>query len=163
MDEELLASALRAYARTVNASDPIRLALWDQRGLTRGQIRLMSSLIDRDGQSAGELAGALSVRPPTITGLTDRLVKMGLIRRENDDRDRRVVRLRATDRGRDTMHEIDAATRDFFDRAFEGLGEAKVRTLVDLLNEFAETAHALGAGSTLQDAPHEDRARAAGA
>ena len=46
------------------------------------QLRLMFSLLESDGQMLSDLAAEMHVTPPTITGLTDRLVKRDLARAE---------------------------------------------------------------------------------
>lgn len=47
----------------------------------------------------GEVAEMLSVTPPTATSIVNRLVSRGLIRRERDNNDRRVVKLRLLSKG----------------------------------------------------------------
>jgi DNA-binding MarR family transcriptional regulator len=51
----------------------------------------------------GELAAAEQVRPPTMTRLVRALETRGLVTRGPDEHDRRVVRLRATAKGRTLM------------------------------------------------------------
>src|SRR5690606_2411143 len=48
----------------------------------------------------GELAAAEQVAPPTITKVANKLVERGLVSRQVDPADRRVVRREATDAGR---------------------------------------------------------------
>jgi DNA-binding MarR family transcriptional regulator len=49
--------------------------------------------------SAGDLAAVLHVHPSTLTGLLQRLIAQGLLRRTEDERDRRRVVLSLTPRG----------------------------------------------------------------
>jgi DNA-binding MarR family transcriptional regulator len=53
----------------------------------------------------GELAAAEQVKPPTMTRLVRALEVRGLVTREPDEHDGRVVRLRATAKGRTLMAE----------------------------------------------------------
>jgi DNA-binding MarR family transcriptional regulator len=53
--------------------------------------------------SLGELAAAEQVRAPTMTRLVDRLVEEDLVTREADPKDRRMVRIAATEAGRRLM------------------------------------------------------------
>jgi DNA-binding MarR family transcriptional regulator len=46
------------------------------------QVRLMHLLLLQDCRPVGELAEEMNVRPATVTGLTDRLIRQGLIERE---------------------------------------------------------------------------------
>jgi DNA-binding MarR family transcriptional regulator len=53
----------------------------------------------------GALAAAEQVRPPTITKLVATLEAAGLVARETDPDDRRVVRVKATARGARLLHD----------------------------------------------------------
>jgi DNA-binding MarR family transcriptional regulator len=79
--------------------DPLRFRVWAELGLTTAQLRVMFLMREQPGVTAGELATRLAVTPPTISGIVDRLVRLGLVRREDDESDRRLVRNRLSDRG----------------------------------------------------------------
>ena len=51
--------------------------------------------------SSAHLSRKLQVTPSNVTGIIDRLVKKGLVRREDKGRDRRVTLIALTDNGRD--------------------------------------------------------------
>jgi DNA-binding MarR family transcriptional regulator len=53
----------------------------------------------------GELARAEQVRPPTISKLIVELEAQGLVERETDAADRRIVRVRTTARGAKVLHD----------------------------------------------------------
>jgi DNA-binding MarR family transcriptional regulator len=55
--------------------------------------------------SLAELAAEEQVRAPTMTRTVDALVAAGLVTRETDARDRRMVRISATDEGRRLLDE----------------------------------------------------------
>jgi MarR family transcriptional regulator, organic hydroperoxide resistance regulator len=69
-------------------------------GLSAATWFLLVMLIDEDGISQGEVSRRFEVDPSRITRLAQRLEREGLLRRERDPEDSRVVRLRATGRGR---------------------------------------------------------------
>jgi DNA-binding MarR family transcriptional regulator len=77
-------------------------------GLTVPQYRMLGVLSD-GGQRSARLAQRLAIRKPTATALADGLVAAGLAEREGEPGDRRVVRLRITDAGRDALVRADAA------------------------------------------------------
>ena len=142
MDDQLLTDAIHAYGRAIAVADPLRLRFWDGRGLTMPQLRLMYLLLQQDGRSVGELADALNVRPATITGLTDRLVRQRLIERLADAADRRVVRVALTGEGRRVLGEIEAASRAYLRTVLDRLGDDAVRDLIDAFERFAAAAAA---------------------
>jgi len=71
-------------------------------GLTRSQFSVLAHLGRHpDGRmNQSEIAAALEVGKVTLGGLVDRLEAAGLARREASDVDRRVKRIRLTDKGR---------------------------------------------------------------
>src|SRR5437870_4194385 len=99
LDDALVSRALRVMQRTAHLGDPIRLQFWEVHGLTMPQVKLMVLLAERDHQMLGELAQQLEVSPATVTGLTDRLSRQGLIERRTDEKDRRVIRAALTPEG----------------------------------------------------------------
>jgi MarR family transcriptional regulator, organic hydroperoxide resistance regulator len=137
---ELLRSALQAYGRALAIADPIRLRFWDGRGLTMPQLRLMYIVRDNGPCSVGEIAERLGVRPATITGFTDRLVRQELIVRQDQPGDRRIVQIALTPEGVRVLGEIEVASRAYFDAIFERMDEDDVRLLVSLLQKLADTA-----------------------
>jgi DNA-binding MarR family transcriptional regulator len=71
-------------------------------GLTAAQHQLLLAVrgsADPHGATIGEVAEALLLRHHTATGLVDRAEAAGLLRRERDADDHRVVRLRITRTG----------------------------------------------------------------
>ncbi|TMC00021.1 MAG: MarR family transcriptional regulator [Chloroflexi bacterium] len=74
-----------------------------------------------------DIADALGVAASTVTGITDRLVKQGLIERREDTADRRVVRLTLTADGRRLTTEVGEVSRTYLREVFALL---KVRSAV---------------------------------
>src|SRR3970040_1107989 len=90
--EILRERAFHLFGRAIVRSDPGRLEAWVELGLTVTQLRVLFVLRAEDGASAGVLAERLNVTPSTLTRIVDRLVRQGLVQRETDDGDRRLVR-----------------------------------------------------------------------
>lgn len=65
----------------------------------------------RSGQTVGEIAGHLDLRPHSAVGLVDRLVRGGWVRRRPDRRDRRLVHVTLTLKGERTLAHLSAAHR----------------------------------------------------
>src|SRR5262249_16731503 len=90
-------------------------------GVYEGQQFVLRTLWREDGLSPGEVARRLGRGPPTIPGAAPRREAPGLLRREPHPGDRRVVRLRLTDRGRALEKVIDAEMSQLTDRALASL------------------------------------------
>lgn len=62
-------------------------------GITGPQRLVLRIVTAHPGLSAGELARIVHLHPSTITGILQRLIRKGLLRRERDRRDTRRIRL----------------------------------------------------------------------
>ena len=69
-------------------------------GIYRGQPPIMGLLYQHDGMSQKEMAGALNLSPATMTVTLKRMEKAGLVRREMDEHDQRILRVYLSEQGR---------------------------------------------------------------
>ena len=76
--------------------------------VTPVQYAVMRSLLEKDSQTGAEISAKLLIDSATLTGVIDRLERIGLIARTSDPHDRRVNRLALTNAGRDLMPALDA-------------------------------------------------------
>ncbi|HKD50292.1 MAG TPA: MarR family transcriptional regulator [Candidatus Acidoferrum sp.] len=76
---------------------------------------------------------------PDITRLLDRMEKRGLITRERQKDDRRVVKTRITPHGLALLKPLDQPMRDLHKRQFRHMAGARLKTLCDLLEEIRRT------------------------
>jgi len=61
----------------------------------------------------GELCDKLYLASSTVTDLVDRMEKNGLVEREKDSRDRRVIRLKVKERGHQVLAEVMKARKRY--------------------------------------------------
>ena len=106
-----------------------------QHGVHEGQQYVLRCLWREDGLSPGEIARRLGLATPTVTRAATRMEAAGLLRREPHPSDRRLVRLRLTDRGRELEKVIDEQTNLLTERALATLGAAERESLVRALHE----------------------------
>jgi len=142
-DPEILENAMRLYLRTVGIIDPLRVRTWKELELTVTQLRVLFILRETPGAPAGLLAEQLRVTPPTVTGLVDRLVRMSVVRREEDSRDRRLVRNVLTDRGQEVLGEVEREGRAFLTQLFERLSDGQLAHLAESLETLVAAADEL--------------------
>lgn len=81
------------------------------------------------------LAQGMGVPMSTATGIIDRLVKQGLLKRENSEEDRRVVTVSVTDKGRVLIEEVQTLFHSFVGRIKRVLGEEEFAQAVKLLQK----------------------------
>jgi DNA-binding MarR family transcriptional regulator len=144
-DPEILEKAMGLYLSAASIIDPIRVRTWKELELTVTQLRVLFTLREVPGMPAGALAEQLRVTPPTVTGLVDRLVRMGVVRREEDPKDRRLVRNVLTERGEEALGEVEREGRAFLTQLFERLSAGHLSRLVDSLEALVAAADELSA------------------
>lgn len=69
-------------------------------GITPGQVNALLILFMHDDLTMGELSAEIYLAESAATRLVDRLVKLNLVKRKGDDKDRRIVRVYLTSYGR---------------------------------------------------------------
>jgi DNA-binding MarR family transcriptional regulator len=100
---EIIDRILTAYNDISKSINPPNLY---QIELTSSQIKVLATFSEREFYTMTELSQILSVTLPTMTAMIDRLIQGGLVTRERDDRDRRVVQVRLTREGKATIRNL---------------------------------------------------------
>lgn len=86
-----------------------------------------------------QVASRMMTREPDLTRLVDRLEKAGLVRRERQSSDRRVVRIGITPAGLELLAQIDAPMLALHRVQFFLLGEKQTATLIRLARRLSES------------------------
>jgi len=113
--------------------------------LTPSQFDVIATLGDTDGLTCSELSARTLVTKGTLTGVLDRLVAKGFIRRDSMKDDRRCVKIRLTQKGdkmfRDTFAAHIAFIKPFFERALSRKDvDVACAMLIRLRDSFREEA-----------------------
>ncbi|HTT34051.1 MAG TPA: MarR family transcriptional regulator [Methylomirabilota bacterium] len=88
-----------------------------------------------DGLACRGIGERMITHDPDITRLLDRMEKRGLITRERQTDDRRVVKTRITPQGLALIKPLDQPMRELHKRQFQHMTGARLKTLYDLLEE----------------------------
>lgn len=139
-DQETLDKAMRLYVHAVGILDTLRVQMWKELEITVTQLRVLFTLRQTPGAPAGFLADRLRVTPPTVTGLVDRLVRMGLVRRDEDPGDRRLVRNFLTERGLQVVGEVEREGSAYLASIFNRLTAEQIERLVVALEDLVAAA-----------------------
>ncbi|MGQ7793300.1 MarR family winged helix-turn-helix transcriptional regulator [Faunimonas sp. B44] len=126
-------------------------------GLYPGQDNLLKLLDERGSLTMGEAASALSIQPPTVTKMVNRLSASGLIKTDGASTDRRKTFITLTDEAKEKVREIE---RIWSRLEEEALAEVELRG--DLTEQLMIITRNLSRpnGRALQDAhiEHSDAA-----
>ncbi|MEO2175241.1 MAG: MarR family transcriptional regulator [bacterium] len=102
-------------------------------GLTRTHWRAVLYIWRTPGISQTELSEILDLSRMGVTGLVDRMESKGLVSRKDDETDRRVKRVYLTDPTAKLVPVIITLGRETIDDFFEGIDEAELDLLTNLL------------------------------
>ena len=102
-------------------------------GFYAGQDQIMIALHQEDGQTPGQLASRLGVRPPTITKTINRLQMQGFLGKKASETDARQAHVFLTDAGIETIRAIEKCVRKTEKQAMKGLDKKEQKQLAKLL------------------------------
>ncbi len=88
-----------------------------------------------DGLPTLAIAERMIERTPGVTRLLDRMEQKGLVARERDATDRRVVVCRITDAGSNLLRQLDRPVDALDDEVMKGLRDSEVADLIQLLDK----------------------------
>lgn len=117
--------------------------------VTPSQMNALVVLYEPHNLPMGELASELGLTESAATRLVDRLLRMNLVRRDRDDVDRRVVRVRLSSYGRQLADLVFQRREQQFTRFAERLDATERANLVEGLSALLKV---------FQDLEHESRA-----
>ena len=108
--------------------------------ITQSQYNVLRILrgAEPEGLICREIGERMIARDPDVTKLLDRLEARGLVARERQENDRRVIVVRITREGLELVKAIDAPVLRMTEELLSHLGERKLRTLIRLLEESRE-------------------------
>jgi DNA-binding MarR family transcriptional regulator len=145
--EDVIDQTIRLYGRTLALVDPSRLEAWVGLGLTMTQLGVLFLLRQEEGMPAGLLAERLRVTPSTLTRMVDRLVRLNLVRRQEDSNDRRLVRHYLTPEGAQSLEEMARTARAYLTEILQRLPREKLERLVEALEDLSQAAEAVEKGA----------------
>lgn len=104
-------------------------------GVSGSQLWALSVVVAVPGVRVKDLAQAMAVHQSTASNLVEQLSRQGLIRRERDMADHRIVQLHPTDAGRAVIGRAPASLRGLLPDALGRLDPSRLALLNELLAE----------------------------
>lgn len=128
---------LRAMAKLQAVAEiPVRMS-----GMHKGEFAALNTLMEvakakKSGEVPGlaisELSRELGISAAGVSQMANQLAAKGYVKRVQDDRDRRVVRLLLTERGVRTGTQVQEQLRTLTERILCRMGEEDARIFVEL-------------------------------
>lgn len=101
--------------------------------LTGPQLTVVKLLEALGDLSLSELSERIRAQNSTVTGIIDRMEREELVARERSTEDRRVVKIRLTEKGRELARDIPVEPMEVFRNALLSLSKEEMRDLLKIL------------------------------
>ena len=108
-----------------------------EEGLTSEQFFVLKLLNNRSRVTASELAEEFRVKPSAITAMVDRMLKNDFVTRERDEKDRRVVYISISEKGKKTFEKSDHTRIKIMERYMAKLDPIDLENLVSGFEKLA--------------------------
>jgi DNA-binding MarR family transcriptional regulator len=108
-------------------------------GLTAPQYFTLASLYHQDRPRSMHVLAEITLQDAaTVTGIVDRLVKLGYVSRERGEDDRRKVYVTLNETGRQVVDEVRSTTHQNWKRSFAALSQDDLDGMLRILHRILE-------------------------
>lgn len=107
-------------------------------GITEGQPKILDFLSMNDGCIQREIANSCNIEPATVTSLLSIMEKAELIYKNQDPKDKRVLKVFLTDKGKMAQKEVERIFNLIDMECFKGFSEEEKTETIKILNRLYE-------------------------
>ena len=127
---ELIEEIVELHLRVNRALRHSNQDAWMQIAITVPQMKSLFFITNHGSANFKTLASALKVTPSNLTGVIDRLVEQGLVSRTENPEDRRMLMLRATDKGEALVSDLRERRLTHLSQALSELSQEELTTII---------------------------------
>jgi DNA-binding MarR family transcriptional regulator len=117
--QRVLAKSMRAHS----------FKHWMTLSLSTTQVKSLFCIVENERISSKKLADMLDVTPANVTGIVDKLIEQGFVRRVENSEDRRVVFLETTNEGKKLLTNLEQMATEHTTKMLSGLSEDELNHL----------------------------------
>jgi DNA-binding MarR family transcriptional regulator len=103
--------------------------------LADGQMFLLFNLCQKGVCNASDVANMIGITSGAVTGMTDKLVSLDLIKRERSEEDRRVVLFSISDKGKEVIGRIREKRFSRINDLFKQITNDELETTIKVFNK----------------------------
>jgi DNA-binding MarR family transcriptional regulator len=115
---------------------------WMELNVTIAQLKSLVFIAKEGATNLRKLAAALGVTPSNVTGIIDRLVEQGLVSRQENSEDRRMLVLQATDKGKALLDNLRERRISHLSEVLARMNQEDLSSLARGLSSLAKAAEA---------------------
>ena len=109
--------------------------VWGLGQITMPQYLALELIDDQHTLKMKDIASELNVTLPAVTGLIDRLFCSGMVKRLNDEKDRRVIHILLTAKGKGVLMKVCRSRRKALEQTFGKLTARERSQYLDILKK----------------------------
>ncbi len=136
-------SILEAILYLYTESRRVTKELARQVDLTGPQLTVLKMLEGLGDLSLSELSERIRAQNSTVTGIIDRMERESLVVRTRSTEDRRVVKIKLTDKGSKIARAIAVEPMEIFRGALDSLSAGETRELLKILTKIAKRVQSI--------------------
>jgi DNA-binding MarR family transcriptional regulator len=110
-------------------------------GLSSGQFHVLMVLSDQQGITQDYMAGSLLIDKVTVARAVNVLEKNGIVRRIQDENNRRAVLVYLTEKGEQLIPQIEQIDREWEEAAYSGFTEEERKQAKLFLRKIAQNSY----------------------
>jgi len=95
-----ISEIMQSLRRIIKSLQDYSQTVYSHFGITGPQLWALKTLSKRGSLSLGELSKGMYLHPSTVSGVVDRLEKKGYVVRNRTEKDRRVIKVQLTPKGK---------------------------------------------------------------
>lgn len=145
--DPLVDAIVAEYEPLVARTRRVMAGIWHDRRVSKTAMVVLLHLDAHGPIPMSRLAGLLDVGLPNATGIVTRMEELGYVERTRDERDRRVVLVRATARGRELTEELEDLRRRNLRTLVAALGPSDRQACLQAFRALRQAAERLDRGN----------------
>ena len=110
----------------------------EYKNITNNDMHIIEAIGVDEPQKSSVVAKKMSITMGTLTKAIDGLTKKGYVERKRSDRDKRVVRLSLTDKGKTAYYHHEQFHRQMIEHIKDGLPEEEMTVLISALEKLSD-------------------------
>jgi DNA-binding MarR family transcriptional regulator len=107
-------------------------------GITTSQADALLKLSPKEALRMNELSAAAGVDTSTMTRMVDQLLEKGLVLRQSDEKDRRIVRVGLTPQGKKMRQQISDALTSYYMESLDDISEPEREIIIQVLERLRD-------------------------
>ncbi len=121
--------------KSIRSHKTLKMFQKDIRSLTMAQLHVLHYLYEKEKGTMGELSTYAKVKMPTMTDTVNRLVKLGYVKRNHSESDRRNVVISTTAKGKEVIESHRTHNMGHLDKFMKTLEINERDTMIKVIRQ----------------------------